>query len=86
MFHQKSINFYGASTIGEKGQIVIPAKAREKLDIKPGDDFIFFGDGPIIHIIKANEINSVLDKITKKFTEDISGMKEKIKKSSDNLK
>lgn len=28
---------YGTSTVGTKGQIVIPADAREELDIKPGD-------------------------------------------------
>lgn len=28
---------YGTATVGTKGQIVIPADAREELDIKPGD-------------------------------------------------
>ncbi|HSW77736.1 MAG TPA: AbrB/MazE/SpoVT family DNA-binding domain-containing protein [Candidatus Chromulinivoraceae bacterium] len=28
---------YGTSTVGTKGQIVIPSDAREELDIKPGD-------------------------------------------------
>lgn len=84
MFHRKNMNFYGTGTIGEKGQIVIPAKAREKLDIKPGDDFIFFGHGPVIHVVKSNEINSILDKITEKFTQNISGIKEKIKDQKNN--
>jgi AbrB family looped-hinge helix DNA binding protein len=29
--------FYGTSTVGERGQVVIPADAREQLGIHPGD-------------------------------------------------
>lgn len=28
---------YGTATVGTKGQVVIPAEAREELGIKPGD-------------------------------------------------
>lgn len=30
-------HFYGAATVGERGQVVIPADARKKLNINPGD-------------------------------------------------
>ena len=30
--------------MGEKGQIVIPAKARKIFDIQPGDNLIILGD------------------------------------------
>lgn len=33
--HNKKL--YGTATVGTKGQIVIPADAREELNIKPGD-------------------------------------------------
>ncbi len=29
--------FYGTATVGERGQVVIPADARKKLGINPGD-------------------------------------------------
>jgi AbrB family looped-hinge helix DNA binding protein len=29
--------FYGSATVGERGQIVIPADARHELGLKPGD-------------------------------------------------
>lgn len=29
--------FYGSATVGDRGQIVIPAEARKELDINPGD-------------------------------------------------
>lgn len=37
--------FYGTTTVGEKGQVVIPAKARESMDIKKGDKLLVFGMG-----------------------------------------
>lgn len=32
--------FYGAVTVGERGQVVIPAEARTELGIKPGDKIL----------------------------------------------
>jgi AbrB family looped-hinge helix DNA binding protein len=33
-------HFMGAATVGERGQVVIPAEARERLEIKPGDKLL----------------------------------------------
>ncbi len=35
---------FGTVTVGEKGQIVIPAKARKIFNIKPGDSIMVLGD------------------------------------------
>ena len=35
---------FGTVTIGEKGQIVIPAKARRVFNLKAGDDLVVLGD------------------------------------------
>ncbi len=35
---------FGICKVGEKGQIVIPKKARDVFDIKPGDSLIMLGD------------------------------------------
>ncbi|MDL2301487.1 helix-turn-helix domain-containing protein [Lachnospiraceae bacterium OttesenSCG-928-D06] len=35
---------FGTVTMGERGQIVIPKKARNVFDIKPGDELIILGD------------------------------------------
>ena len=35
---------FGMVKVGDKGQIVIPAKARKVFDIKPGDNLIVLGD------------------------------------------
>ena len=49
------------ATVGEKGQIVIPAKARKLFDIKPGDNLIILGDeGQGIAIIKEKGLEELL--------------------------
>ena len=35
---------FGAVTVGERGQVVIPAKARKIFDIHPGDELLVLGD------------------------------------------
>lgn len=41
----KKKHFFGTSTIGEKGQVVVPAEAREALKLKKGDKLLVFGVG-----------------------------------------
>lgn len=36
-------NFFGAATVGERGQVVIPAEARKKMNIEPGDKLLAIG-------------------------------------------
>ncbi len=36
---------HGSTTVGERGQIVLPAEARKLFDIKPGDKLIVLGEG-----------------------------------------
>lgn len=46
-------SFYGTVKVGERGQIVIPKKAREDYDIKPGDRLLVYSDNSkLIKIIK----------------------------------
>lgn len=40
----KGKHIFGMVTVGDKGQIVIPAKARKLFQIKPGDNLIVLGD------------------------------------------
>ena len=41
--HQHDKKLYGTATVGTKGQIVIPATAREALSIQPGDQLYVIG-------------------------------------------
>lgn len=36
-------NFFGSATVGERGQIVIPAEARKRYNINPGDKVLVMG-------------------------------------------
>ena len=49
--------------MGEKGQIVIPAKARKIFDIQPGDNLILLGDeSQGIAIIKEKRLVEILSR------------------------
>lgn len=37
-------HIFGVVTVGEKGQVVIPARARKLFDIVPGDQLVVLGD------------------------------------------
>ena len=53
----KGKHVFGLVTVGEKGQIVIPAKARKVFDIKAGDQLIVLGDEEQgIAIVKGEDI------------------------------
>ncbi|MFH1662995.1 MAG: AbrB/MazE/SpoVT family DNA-binding domain-containing protein [Chloroflexota bacterium] len=56
--------FYGVTTVGERGQVVIPAEARRDYDIKPADKLVVLGGhnkGGII-ITKAETLTRFLSK------------------------
>ena len=50
-------HIFGMVRVGEKGQIVIPAKARKIFDIKPGDNLVVLGDeGQGIALLKEENL------------------------------
>lgn len=52
---------FGLVKVGDKGQIVIPAKARKVFDIHPGDNLLILGDeGQGIAIIKEKGLLDLL--------------------------
>ncbi len=42
---KKKKHFFGTSTIGEKGQVVVPVEARDAMNFKKGDKLLVFGVG-----------------------------------------
>jgi AbrB family looped-hinge helix DNA binding protein len=38
------VEYYGSTVMSEKGQLVIPVEARERLGLKPGDKIMVMGD------------------------------------------
>ena len=49
--------FYGTVTVGERGQIVVPAQARADLDINPGDKLLVFSDPHHTGLMVVNVAN-----------------------------
>jgi AbrB family looped-hinge helix DNA binding protein len=73
---QKPI-FYGSTTVGERGQIVLPVKLRNDLKINKGDKLLVIVDhqGSRINLVDPNTMNKFLDMMS----ENIDQMKNKIK-------
>lgn len=60
----KGKHVFGMVKVGDKGQIVIPAKARKIFDINPGDNLIVLGDeAQGIAIIKEKGLIDLLHSI-----------------------
>ena len=62
---KRDTRLYGTVKVGDRGQVVIPAKAREELDIKPGDLlFVMAGRSRRgIAMVKAEAMRELAEKI-----------------------
>ena len=61
MIPPRGKHIFGMVKVGEKGQIVIPAKARKIFHIKPGDNLVVLGDeGQGIALIKEENLLGLL--------------------------
>jgi len=57
---------YGAVTVGERGQVVIPAEIRKQYEIKTGDKLIVFAkSGGPIGLIPSDQFTHFLEHATK---------------------
>ncbi|MCR4850759.1 MAG: AbrB/MazE/SpoVT family DNA-binding domain-containing protein [Lachnospiraceae bacterium] len=62
----KGKHLFGLVTVGDKGQIVIPAKARKLFDISSGDQLVVLGDeGQGIAIVKAESFLTLANMVNK---------------------
>ncbi|MFC1598902.1 AbrB/MazE/SpoVT family DNA-binding domain-containing protein [Patescibacteria group bacterium] len=60
-----AITNYGMATMGERGQVVIPKKIRDKLKIKPGDNFMVFLKGDaVVAFIKPEKFDKLIADFT----------------------
>lgn len=60
MFREKP-QIWGVTTISERGQVVIPVKAREELHLEKGDQLVVISKGhKFIGLIKESEITGML--------------------------
>lgn len=60
----KGKHIFGLVKIGDKGQIVIPAKARKVFDLHPGDNLVVLGDeAQGIAMIKENGLLNLINSV-----------------------
>ena len=59
--------FLGIGTIGARGQVSIPAEARTRCGIQPGDKLVFLSmhDGESLVLVKAKQLNALFSEMTK---------------------
>lgn len=66
--HQSEPIFLGTATVGERGQVAIPAEARRALEIEPGNKLLFFS-GPHhsgLLMVKAEDLGRLVKHLTEK--------------------
>jgi AbrB family looped-hinge helix DNA binding protein len=56
---------FGSVTVGERGQIVIPAEVRRSFKIKSGDKLIVLAKPEMFSFVPADNFNQFLNEATK---------------------
>jgi AbrB family looped-hinge helix DNA binding protein len=59
--------FYGSATVGERGQVVLPASARKRMGLAKGDKLLVVGGpGPLmgVMLVKVDVLDDVLQMLT----------------------
>jgi AbrB family looped-hinge helix DNA binding protein len=52
---------FGTVTVGERGQIVIPAEIRKQFKIKSSDKLILLSKGDMISFVRADDFNNFVN-------------------------
>lgn len=62
---------FGSTTLGPRGQVVVPASARKELNLASGDSFLVFKffEGKGMLFLKANEIEHVFEKMSQQIAQ-----------------
>lgn len=65
-FTESMPRFYGSVTVGERGQVAIPAEARREHDINPGGKLLAFSgpEGKALVFIKAEFVTEIISGVT----------------------
>ncbi|MEZ5163367.1 MAG: AbrB/MazE/SpoVT family DNA-binding domain-containing protein [Fimbriimonadaceae bacterium] len=71
--------FYGSVTVGERGQIVIPAEARAELNIQAGDKLLVMRH-PIYEGLMVSKIDAVSD-FVEEFRQSLDRMIEQVEQA-----
>jgi AbrB family looped-hinge helix DNA binding protein len=73
--------FYGHVTVGERGQVVIPAEARKHSGISPGDKLLVLRD-PLGHGIVLTKLDS-LQECMARMMESLESLQSRVNQEAD---
>jgi AbrB family looped-hinge helix DNA binding protein len=64
--HVSNKKLYGTATVGTKGQVVIPANAREELNVQTGDRLYVVGspDSGFLGLLKEEALEQMVEHLT----------------------
>jgi len=77
--HKEGKLFYGTTTLGEKGQVVIPVQARQVMNLKKGEKLLVFGMG---HDMLALSKLAKLEKFASHLAERLDAIRKIIRKTT----
>jgi len=64
--HTSGKKLYGTATVGTKGQVVIPANAREELNVQTGDRLYVVGssESGFLGLLKEESLEKMVEHLT----------------------
>jgi AbrB family looped-hinge helix DNA binding protein len=75
--HEIPSNCIDMVTMGERGQVVIPAQVRERFDLSPGDRLMVFAkSNNVICMVPASSMSHLVDVLKKQLAENDSDQTE----------
>ena len=60
---EKEFVFGDSSSLGERGQVVVPKKIRDKMKLKKGDNFLVMKKGPAIVFLPTSSMQNIVDNL-----------------------
>jgi len=81
MIEEHSPKVCGTTTVGERGQVVIPAEIRKRMNLKRGDRLLVFCRfDQMIGLIRSDDLDQFISRITEHIANKIKKFKKGIKR------
>lgn len=80
MVYKCDSHICGTTTVGERGQVVIPSEIRKRLKLKTGDKMMVFCKmDKVVGFVKADSFDEFIDSMTNEMTKKMQALKKKFK-------
>ena len=76
----RHFKFFGSTTVGERGQIVLPVELRKKLNINQGDKLLVLGSGHTetggVFLVKGEVLTGIMTRLEQNISQILKETKE----------